>query len=104
MHKGHMDQTRKNERSIKTKTDDIENESIPTQNENKEPTHLTFATIEDTGNIYADQTGRFPITSSQGHKYILILYDYDSNAILAKPIKSRSAGDILRAYTNYLIT
>jgi hypothetical protein len=48
MHKGHMDQTRKNERSTKTKTDDIEQEQIPTQNENNKPTHLTFATIEDT--------------------------------------------------------
>jgi hypothetical protein len=51
MHKGHMDQTRKNERSTKTKTNEIENETIPTQNENNEPTHLTFATIEDTGKI-----------------------------------------------------
>jgi hypothetical protein len=94
-----MDQTRKNVRSTKTRTNENENETLPTQNVNNEPTHLTFATIEDTGKIYTDQTGRFPVTSSQGHKYILILYDYDSNAILAEPIKSRSGGDILRAYT-----
>jgi hypothetical protein len=101
MHKGHMDQTRKNERSTKTRTNENENENetLPTQNVKNEPTHLTFATIEDTGKIYTDQTGRFLVTSSQGHKYILILYDYNSNAILAEPIKSRSGSDILRAYT-----
>jgi hypothetical protein len=96
MHKGHMDQSRKNVRS--TKKEPIESETTPTQNVNNEPTHLTFATIEDTGNIYTDQTGRFPVTSSQGHKYILIMYDYDSNAILTEPIKSRNGGEILRAY------
>jgi hypothetical protein len=98
MHKGHMDQSRKNVRSTKKETN--ETETTPTQNVNNEPTHLTFATIEDTGKIYTDQTGRFPVTSSQGHKYILIMYDYDSNAILTEPIKSRSGGGILRAYKN----
>jgi hypothetical protein len=29
----------------------------------------------------------------------MILYDYDSNAILAKPLKSKSEGEIIRAYT-----
>jgi hypothetical protein len=56
--------------------------------------------IETTGKIYNDQTDRFPVTSSQGgHKYILILYDYDSNAILTEPLKSHNGGEILRAYT-----
>jgi hypothetical protein len=30
--------------------------------------------------------------------YLFILYDYDSNAILASPIKSRSATDIVVGY------
>ena len=55
--------------------------------------------IETTGQIYTDQTGRFPTTSSRGNKYIMILYDYDSNAILAKPLKSKSEGEMIRAYT-----
>ena len=41
---------------------------------------------------------RFPVTSIDGSKYLLIIYDYDSNAILAEPIKSRSDSEILRAY------
>jgi hypothetical protein len=50
------------------------------------------------GQIYTDQTGRFPVVSSKGNTYIMILYDYDSNAILAQPIKDRSAPELLRAF------
>jgi hypothetical protein len=55
--------------------------------------------IEATGQIYTDQTGRFPTTSRRGNKYVMILYDYDSNAILAEPLKSKSEGEMIRAYT-----
>jgi hypothetical protein len=44
------------------------------------------------------QTGRFPVVSSKGNKYIMILYDYDSNAILAQPIKDRTSPELLRAF------
>jgi hypothetical protein len=37
------------------------------------------------GVIYTDPTGAFPVTSQAGHKYLLVLYDFDSNAILAEP-------------------
>jgi hypothetical protein len=58
-----------------------------------------LATIEDTGKIYTDQTGRFPVTSSRGNKYILVLYAFDPNAILTEPLKNRSASEIVRAYS-----
>jgi hypothetical protein len=29
--------------------------------------------------------------AGKGNKYIMVLYDYDSNAILAKPIKDRTS-------------
>ena len=48
--------------------------------------------------IYTDHTGRFPITFSRGYKYIMIAYDYDSNNILADPIKSRTSLHIKDAY------
>ena len=60
--------------------------------------YLLFTSIKPIGRVYTDQTGRFPFTYSSGHKYICILYAYDSNAILAEPIKSRTGTDILRAY------
>ena len=44
------------------------------------------------------QTGGFPILSNQGNKYVMILYKYDCNTILVKPMKSRTISEILRAY------
>jgi hypothetical protein len=55
--------------------------------------------IKMTGQIYNDQTGRFPITSSRGNKYIMVVYDYDSNVILTEPLKSHSKNELHRAYT-----
>ena len=37
---------------------------------------------------YMDLTGRFPHKSSSGNEYILVVYDYDSNAILAEALSS----------------
>jgi hypothetical protein len=54
--------------------------------------------MEPTGQSYTDQAGLFIAPSSTGNNYLLILYDYGSNAILAKPIKSQWANDILNAY------
>jgi hypothetical protein len=42
------------------------------------------------------QTRKFTTTSSQGHKYVLILYDYDSNSILAKTMRNHSDGTLTR--------
>ncbi len=46
--------------------------------------------IPVTGKIFTDQTGRFPITSSRGNKYVMICYDYDPNNIIAEPLKSHN--------------
>jgi hypothetical protein len=31
--------------------------------------------------VHTDQTGRFPVTSSRGHIYIMVLIDIDRNYI-----------------------
>jgi hypothetical protein len=67
-------------------------------------TNRIFATIVDldkvpiTGKSYYNLAGHFPAKSQQGNLYILILYTYDDNTILAKPLKSRSDSDQLKAY------
>jgi hypothetical protein len=53
-------------------------------------TNCIYAATIDSGQIYTDQTGLFPVISGKGNKYI-ILYEYDDNAILAEPIKNRTA-------------
>ena len=53
--------------------------------------------IEFTGKVSTDQTGRFPVTSSRGSKYIMVLYDHASNTILEKPLTSRNERKLIRA-------
>jgi hypothetical protein len=60
-------------------------------------THFVYDATIDARQIYTDQTSIFPVVSSKGNKYIMILYDYDSNAILAQPIKDRKAPELLKA-------
>ena len=38
--------------------------------------------------VFSDLTAAFPQKSSRWNLYVMVLYDYDSNAILAKPIKN----------------
>jgi hypothetical protein len=61
-------------------------------------THYVYAATIDAGQIYTDQTGRFPVVSSKDNKYIIILCDYDSNAILSQPIKYRTAPELSKAF------
>jgi ribosomal protein L30E len=92
--KVHLNQQRQNARTIKIKdakviiTEPDVDHGIKTQ-------FVYTATIA-AGQIYTDQTCRFPVVSSKGNKYIMILYDYDSNAILAQPIKDRTAPELLK--------
>jgi hypothetical protein len=60
--------------------------------------HLVNLDQDLKGMISTDLTGRFPFTSSRGMTYLFVLYDYDSNAILACPIQSRRASDIVAGY------
>ena len=50
------------------------------------------------GMISSDQTGGFPLTSRQGNKYILIIYNYDSNSIHAIAISTRYQHNIVQGY------
>jgi len=52
-----------------------------------------------TGLICSNQTGRFPITSNRGNKYLMIVLDYDSNAILSVPIPSHAQNHLLHAFS-----
>ena len=73
----------------------------PTQDINSPKTFNCFTTIIDTSNAktgFIDLTGRFPYRSSRGNQYLLLLYDYDSNAILVETLKNRKAETIVVAW------
>ena len=86
--KGHMDQERQGLQSTK-------NDTTPTQHEKTQ--HILTEIIPFTAKelSYTDQTGQIPFRSTRGHEYVMILYDYDSNAILAKAFKNRQAKELV---------
>ena len=99
--KGHLNQQQQRHRKLLHVTPT----PIPTR------THTIYAATLDptqpTGNSFSDLTGRFPIQSNRGANYIFVLYDYDSNAILVRPLRNRSAHEIHRVFSSvhtYLVT
>ena len=100
--KGHLDNVRKNIKSTRKEIDQelqqIHDDSFPTSPQINNRTHQVIAAVYDIrGQVHADLTGRLP-PSSQGQQYILFAYDYDSNAILLRPIRNRQAKLILEAH------
>ena len=54
--------------------------------------------FKQTHQAYSNLTGYLPYKSTRGHEYILIVYDYDSNAILAEHLKNKQAASITKAW------
>ena len=48
--------------------------------------------------MFSNQMGQFPTCLQQGNKYIMVMVEIDSNAILVKPMKSCKDAEIIRAY------
>jgi hypothetical protein len=86
-----QDQQRKNLRSTKPNKDPDADLTHNSDSSNERFRHAFATTIyEPSGKIATGLAGRFSTTSSRaGNKYILILYDYDSNDILAKNHEQR---------------
>jgi len=106
--KGHMHRTRKNIRSTSanpTCTPDArldDSDMYPAQ-------HLfaahaldafCFAALADknTGTIYTDLPGEFPVRSIRNMRYIFVCYAYQPNAILVRPMTSRNSESMVAAY------
>jgi hypothetical protein len=100
MIKGHLDQTRKNQRSTKPtpSTSDSDGPFPASPVDQARSHHCCTAIFEPTGQIHTDQTGRFVTPSSNGNKNcLLVLHDYDSNCILAEAMKNCTANSMLAA-------
>ena len=73
----------------------------PPVNAEEKTNQVIYSVLETSskqGKAYMDLTGKFPVKSARGYQYILIAYHYDSNAILAKPIKNCQAQTIANAW------
>jgi hypothetical protein len=67
--KGHLNQQRQYARTTQIKTTNADTEY---DIEHGIKTQFVYAATIDAGQIYTDETGRFPVISRKGNKYIMI--------------------------------
>ncbi len=115
----HMKKQHQNIRSTKIKIKPDKNEPVPdlgnqedipsntanpniiNNQEKAKPKKMCdmFIQIHNANNTaHSDQTGCFPVTSSSGNKYIMVLVEVDGNFIDAEPMKNKTAGSMIKAY------
>ena len=61
---------------------------------------LVFLLVDTLGTVCIDLTGDFHVKSRTGNKYLMVLYYYDSNGILFRPMKNRSDNEAVHVYTD----
>ena len=52
---------------------------------------------------FSNQTGQFPTRSKSRNKYIMVMVEIDSNAILVKPLKCCKDAELIRSYNALLL-
>jgi hypothetical protein len=90
--KGHMNQARKNFRSTKMKRAPLELAEYPKMR-GKKVKDIYISTYEVRKTTFSNQTGQFPTCSKSGNKYIMIMVEINSSAIL----------EMIRAYNTLLL-
>ncbi len=93
---GHLNQQRQGVRSTKTREPLMDIDTSMTKG--KKEKDVYFKVFDMKNQIYTDQTGAFPIRSRGGHRYLMVMLEIDSNAILVEPMKSRKDEEMQRAY------
>ena len=88
--KGHMKQVKQGVRSTKVIAEDAMLDSNPTPGVKHKDVYLRVFDATKKA-MYTDQTGKFPITSARGHKYIMVAVELDGNYIDVQPLKTRQA-------------
>ena len=94
--KCHMHQTQKNLKSSKTQDLKIPEEEpmkLLVQRINTVFTKI----INHKRKIATDLKVKFPVTSNMGNNYLFLLYDYESNCILIRPMNSRARCEFIRS-------
>jgi hypothetical protein len=99
--KGHLNQSRKNVRSTKVKATPLETCNT-SHLHSKKVGNVYTQTYMVCKTMFSNQTDRFPIQYLCGNKYIMVMVEIDSNAILVEPMKNRKDAKMIRAYNALL--
>ena len=99
--KGHMKRTKSGVRSTKEPISEPEEitaaeKDLRAMRKKHKDVYVAIKDFNDM--IYTDQTGKFPVVSSNGHKYIMFLIEVDGNYIMFEPMKSRDQDEMIRVY------
>ena len=103
-HKRTHESYKKNLRSTKKQQTQEEEEykkdMEPGENKNAECELFCFAALADELNstIYSNATGNFPVPLYHGNQYVMIVYVYDANAILVRPMKNREKETMVETF------
>jgi hypothetical protein len=101
MQKGHMHGQRQGVCSTKKKTLDVfPDNPNPPPHESKKDILICIYKLKKT--MYSNQKGRFPQVSSLGNKYIMVIYDVNSNSLWAKAFKDNTSGKLILAHARAL--
>ena len=95
--KGHMKQTKQGVRSTKI----VDEDAMLGLNQQPGIKHKdVYLTVFDATkkSMFTDQTGKFPITSACGNKYIMVAVELDGNYIDVEPLQSRTSKSLTKAY------
>ncbi len=95
--KGHLNQTRKKVCSTKEKPAPLETCNT-SRLHGKKVRDVYTKTYKVRKTIFSNQTGQFPTQLQRGNKYIMVIVEIDSNAILVEPMKSCKDAEMIRAY------
>ncbi len=99
-HFGHLNQERQYLQTTKPSLQ-ADDDFFPSSEPNNTKTHEMMAALVPyclTKKAYGDLPGKFPFTSTRGAQYFLVVYDYDSNAILVETLRNRTGPEIKRGY------
>jgi hypothetical protein len=97
-----MNQTRKNVRSTKAKRTPLETcDTSQLHGKKVRDIYMTMYDVRET--MFSDQTGQFPMRLQSGNKYIMVLVEINSNAILVVPMKNRKDAEMIQAYNALLL-
>jgi hypothetical protein len=96
--KGHLNQQRMFARSTQPKKEPECTMASESNVDDGIKTKCIYAAVVDAGQIYTDQTCRYPVISSRGSVSIMVLYEYDGNDIMAEPIKNNKSAELFRSF------
>lgn len=102
--KGHMNQQLQNVRYTKINPEEPEEEEEKGKGNSikGKQMEVCIKVYDYRETMYTDQTGRFPVYSSSGNRYIMVMCEVDSNAILVAPMKNIGDQEMHIAYRELL--